>query len=260
MRNIVSIAYRDLKSYFVSPIAYFVIAIFLLITGYFFYAIIVNFVEMAFRANMQAQYYRTAPPKLNVNMMALRPLFHNISIIILFMLPLVTMKLFSEEKKQGTIELLVTSPVRQLEMILGKYFAAFGLLTAMLFPTILYMIFVFIYGNPQLTPILTGYIGLFLLGGSFIAIGMLISSLTENQIIAAAVSFGVFLLLWVVSWIAGLVSGNLMHILSYISVINHFDDFAKGVIDTKSVVFYLSFIVFGIYLTYRSIDSMRWRG
>ncbi|MFC1726246.1 ABC transporter permease subunit [candidate division KSB1 bacterium] len=260
MRRVTAVAYRELKSYFVSPIAYFVIAIFLLITGYFFYALLSNFVDYTFSSSAQAQYYRTAPPKVNVNMMVIRPLFHNISIVVIFMLPLITMKLFAEEKKQGTIELLLTSPITQLEIILGKYLAAFLLYSAMLLPTVLYMVMLFVYGNPQFTPVLTGYLGLLLLGGSFIAIGILISSLTENQIIAAAVSFGIFLLLWVLSWIAGMASGNLMEILSYVSIINHFDDFAKGVFDTKSLVFYLSFIIFGIYLTFRSIESMRWRG
>jgi len=259
VRNIIAITYRELRSYFISPIAYFVIAVFLLITGYFFYAMLSNFVDYAFRVNMQAQYYRQSPPPLNVNMMVIRPLFHNISIIIIFMLPLITMKLFAEEKKVGTFELLCTSPITQTEIILGKFFGGLGLFFAMLIPTALYMVFIFIYGNPQLAPILSGYLGLLFLGGSFIAIGMLISSMTENQIIAAAVSFGVFLLLWVLNWITGFASGNLMHILSYLSLLNHFDDFAKGVFDTKSCVFYLSFIIFGIYLTYRYLESVRWR-
>ncbi len=260
MRNFAAILEREVKSYFLSPLAYVVIFFFLAVSGIFFYLILSNFVEMSLRATMQAQMYRMMPPKLNVNMMAIRPMLHNMALFALFFLPLVTMKLYAEEKKTGTIELLMTSPVTDSQVMLGKYTAALVLYTVMLALTFVYMIFLFIYGNPELGPILSGYLGLFLLGGAYLAFGLFFSSLTENQIIAAASTFAFILLFWAIGWVSGFVSASVGRVLEYFSLIEHFDDFAKGVIDTKHIVFYLSFIFMGLFLTYISIQSARWRG
>ncbi|GBE28144.1 inner membrane transport permease YbhR [bacterium BMS3Bbin03] len=259
MRNYFAITNRELKSYFVSPIAYVVIALFVLITAIFFYLIISNFVQLSFRYTMQAQYYRMAPPKLNVNSMAIRPLLHNISLFALFWLPLLTMRLFAEEKKSGTIELLFTSPVKTIQMVLAKFTASSILFAVMLVLTFFYIISLFFFGNPELGPILSGYLGLLLIGMSYIAFGLFFSSITDNQIIAAVATFAFILFFWAIGWMSGFVSPGAGAFLEKLSLINHFDDFAKGVIDSGNVIYYLSFTFFGIFLTYISLESKKWR-
>jgi len=259
MSNVLAMFQKEMRTYFTSPIAYAVMVVFLVVSGYFFYGILSSFIDFAMRAAFQAQYYRMPMPKLNVNEMAIRPLFQNLSVILIFMLPMITMRLFSEEKKSGTIELLYTSPITKVQTILGKYMAALALYVIMIILTMVHQVFFFAYGNPELGPVITAYLGVLLLGGAFLSIGLLISSLTENQIIAAVVGFGVFLLLWAIGWLSNFVGPTLGKILSYLSIFEHFDDFAKGVIDTKDLVFYLSFTFFGLYLTYRSLESSRWR-
>lgn len=260
MKNFLAIFNREVKSYFSSPVAYVVIGLFLVIAGIFFYLIVSNFVQVCMRADMQAQYYRMAPPKLNVNMMAIRPIFHNISLFALFFLPLVTMRLFSDEKRTGTIELLMTSPVTNMQSILAKFAAGAFLYLLMLSFTFLYMILLFIYGNPETGPILVGYLGLFLLGLCYIAFGVFFSSLTDNQIIAAVSTVAFILFFWAIGWISGMVSASMGNVLSQFSLIEHFDDFAKGILDTKHIVYYLSFIFMGLFLSFISIESARWRG
>jgi ABC-2 type transport system permease protein len=181
-------------------------------------------------------------------------------VLILFLLPMVTMRTYSEEKRSGTIELLLTSPLKDVEIIGGKYLAALGMYGGLLAVTMLYMSIVFIWGNPAFLPVLSGYFGLLLMGGGFVAIGLFISSLTNNQMVAGVASFVVFLLLWIISWAADGASPWVSSLLHYLSITEHFDDFGKGAIDTKHVVFYLSFIALGLFLATKSVDSDRWRG
>ncbi len=260
MRNFMAILNREMKSYFSSPVAYVVTGLFLLIAGIFFYLIITNFVQYCMRADMQAQYYRMAPPKLNVNMMAIRPFFHNMSLFALFFLPFITMRLYSEEKKTGTIELLLTSPVTNLQSILGKFTASAVLYLIMLGLTFLYMVLLFIFGRPEIGQVLTGYLGLLLLGLSYLSFGVFFSTLTDNQIIAAVSTVTFILFFWAIGWVSGMVNPSWGETLSNFSLIEHFDDFAKGILDTKHVVYYLSFIFMGLFLSFVSIESARWRG
>ncbi|MBN1561261.1 ABC transporter permease [candidate division KSB1 bacterium] len=260
MRNFLAIYQREVKSYFSSPIAYVVIGLFLILAGIFFYLIISNFMQMCMRVDMMAQQYRMAPQKMNVNLMAIRPIMHNLSLFALFFLPLVTMRLYSDEKRTGTIELLMTSPVTNLQAILGKFFAAATLYLVMLGGTFLYIIFLFLYGNPEVGPIFTAYLGLLLLGLCYIAFGVFFSTLTDNQIIAAVSTFVFILFFWAIGWVSGFVSPSLGETLSSFSLIEHFDDFAKGVLDTKHIVYYISFIFMGLFLSFVSIESTRWRG
>ncbi|MDZ7371521.1 MAG: ABC transporter permease [candidate division KSB1 bacterium] len=260
MRNFAAIVNRELKSYFTSPVAYVVIGLFIALSGLFFYLIVSNFVQLCLRYDMQAQYYRMAPPNLNVNLMAIRPILHNMSLFALFFLPLVTMRLYSEEKRTGTIELLMTSPVTNTQAILGKFTAAALLYLVMLAGTALFVLFLFLYGKPEVGSVLTGYLGLFLLGLSYLSFGLFFSTLTDNQIIAAVSSFVFILFFWAIGWVSGFVSPSLGELLTNFSLIEHFDDFAKGVLDTKHIVFYLSFIFMGLFLSYVSIESSRWRG
>ncbi len=259
MRNVLAVFNKEMRSYFHSPIAYVVIGIFLLISGYFYYGLLAQFLEFSMRSMIQAQYYRQAPPIMNVNDYVVRPLFLNLSIIALFVMPAITMRLYSEEKKLGTIELLMTSPITIMQTILGKFLAALALFVVMIAPTLIYWGILEKYGAPEWGPIISGFVGLILFGATFVSFGLLLSAFTENQIIAAVSTFGLFLLLWVIDWLASYSEGLVSSILSYISLTRHFNDFAKGVIDSQHVVFYLSLVCLGLFLTYRTVESMRWR-
>jgi ABC-2 type transport system permease protein len=169
------------------------------------------------------------------------------------------MRLFSEEKKIGTEELLYTSPLSVIQIILGKYLASLVVLLAMLALTGFLSIFAFAHGNPELVPILCGYLGLFLMGAAFIAVGIFFSSLTENQIVSAILTFGALLLFWVLNWAAYSAAGIWKDALNYISFFQHFDDITRGIIDTTDIVYYLSFAFFGLFLTHSVIQSRRWR-
>ena len=256
MGNILAIAHKELRGYFASPIAWVILGLFALLFGYFFYAFLVLFV----RQSMQMGQMGMGQQTVNVNLYMIRPLLQNATVIMLFVLPMITMRTYSEEKRSGTMELLLTSPVTDLQIIVGKFLGAMALYVAMLLVTALYVSLLFFYGSPEWRPVLTGYLGLLLLGGCFVSVGLLVSSMTKNQIVAGMATFGVFLMLWVISWIADFSGPMTRTVVSYLSITEHFDDFAKGIIDTKHLVYYLSFITFGLFLTAKAVDSERWRG
>ena len=255
MRNIWTICNKEIKTYFTSPIAYVITFVFLFVTGFFFYSLILWFDSYS----MQAARYPEAIQQLNINQMVYSPLFHNISIILLFTIPLLTMRLFAEEKKRQTDELLFTSPLSVGQIILGKYFASLFVLVVMLLLTGILSIFTFAYGNPEFVPILNGYLGLFLMGAAFLAIGIFFSSVTESQVVAAMLTFGVLLLFWILNWAAGSASGMWGDVLDYLSFFQHFDDLTRGILDTTDLVYYLSLISLGLFLTHSVIQSRRWR-
>jgi ABC-2 type transport system permease protein len=233
MSNVLAIAHKELKSYFSSPIAYIAIGFWALLYGYFFVAILSFFV----RQSMQmSQFGMQGPQAMN------------------------TMRTYSEEKRSGTIELLLTSPLTDLQIVLGKFIGAMALYAVMLAVTLIHLALLFVYGNPEWKPILTAYLGLLLMGGCFISVGLLISSLTKNQIVAGMVTFAVFLLLWIITWIGSFSGPTMDKLTQYLSIIDHFDDFQKGVLDTTHLIYYVSFITFGLFLTAKSVDSERWRG
>jgi ABC-2 type transport system permease protein len=180
----------------------------------------------------------------------------------LFLLPAITMRTYSEEKRSGTIELLLTSPLTDTQIILGKFLGSMALYAAMLALTLIHIgiLFLFTDPNPDWRPIASAYLGLLLMGGCFISVGLLISSLTKNQVVAATATFVVFLMLWVINWIGSFVGPTAQAILSQLSLTDHFDDFARGVIDTKHLVYYVSFMALGLFLTAKSVDTERWRG
>jgi ABC-2 type transport system permease protein len=261
MKNVLAVLEKELRYYFVSPIAYVVLSVFLIISGYFFYNILTIFIERSMFASLQSQQFGGPPPSIDVPALVSRNFFGVLSTIILFMLPMITMATFADEKRRGTMELLMTSPITNLQVILGKFFASLFFFVVMLLPTLLYQIFILLYSSPRMAfgPIFSGYLGLLLLGGSLIALGIFISTLTENQIVAASVTFGAFLILWVIDLSARSGGTTMQEVLSYLSILNHFEDFSKGVIDTSSLVIYASFIFLGLFLTFRSIESLRWR-
>ena len=253
--NVLAIAHKEIKGYFASPIAYIVIGLYALMFGYFFYALLLYFD----RQSMQMAGVGGAQP-VNVNEQLIRPVFLNTTVIFLFILPMVTMRTYSEEKRSGTIELLLTAPLTDFQIIAGKFLGAMGLYAAMLAVTIPHIALLFWLGNPEWIPIVITYLGLLLMGGCFMSVGLFISSLTKNQIVAVMATFTVFLMLWVINWIGTFVGPTTQAVLSHLSLTEHFDDFAKGIIDTKHVIYYLSFMAFGLFLTAKSVDSERWRG
>jgi ABC-2 type transport system permease protein len=254
MNNILAIAHKELKSYFSTPIAYLVIGFFALLFGYFFYVMLVIFNQQSLQLG------GLEGGNVDINQQLIRPLFLNASVILLFVLPLITMRTYSEEKRSGTIELLLTSPVTDVEIILGKFLGAITLYAAMLAITVIHMALLFSYGNPELRVVVMGYLGLLLMGGCFISVGLLISSLTKNQIVSGMVTFAVFLLLWVINWPASFAGPTMQNVLNYLSITDHFDDFTKGILDTKHLVYYFSVMAFGLFLTARSVDTERWKG
>ena len=255
MNNILAIAHKELKSYFASPIAYVVIGLFALMFGFFYYTLLGIFIEQGMRM-MGLQ----GGPTQNVNDQMIRPLFLNASVLLLFVLPMITMRTYSEEKRSGTIELLLTAPLTDFQIIMGKFLGAMALYAAMLAVTLVQLGVLFAFGTPEWVPIATGYLGLLLMGGCFISVGLLISSFTRNQIVAVMATFAVFLLLWVINWAGPLTGPRTSAVLDYLSITSHLDDFTRGVVDTKHVVYYVSFIAFGLFLTARSVDTERWRG
>ena len=258
MRNILAIVERELRAYFSSPIAYVVLTIFVFLSGIFFRSILAQVMQMALVSQMQAQ--QLGPRPMDMPGIISRGFLSTMSVILLFIMPMLTMGLFSEEKKRGTIELLLTAPITDLQVVLGKFLAAGVFYAILLLSTWIPTGVLYLYGSPASGPILTAYLGLLLYGLTIIAIGLFISTLTENQIIAAVLSFGAIMVLWLVDVVAtNAESPTSKAVLSYLSILSHLDDFMKGVLSTSNVIFYLSLMLVALFLTYRSIDSLRWR-
>ena len=253
MRNVWTICRKELGSYFASPIAYILLALFAVIFGFFFWNMLGIFVIEGVEMQMRGQMF-----PMNLNEQIIRPLLSNVGVIGLFFIPMITMRLFAEEKRTGTIELLATSPIRDLEIIVGKWLAAMALYCCLLLFTAANFGFLFRYGNPDWKPLAMGYLGLLLQAGALLAIGTFISTLTRNQIIAGAATFGVELLLWVIGWVGEYETATWARVLSYMSVISHFESFARGVLDLKDAVFYITVIFLGLFFTARSMESLRW--
>jgi ABC-2 type transport system permease protein len=254
MRNVWIIFRKELRSYFVSPVAYLLLAMFAVIFGFFFWNILGFFIREGTEAMMSGQMF-----PMNLNERVIRPLLSNISVVGLFLIPMITMRLFAEEKRTGTIELLATSPVSDIQVILGKWSAAVVLYGGMLLLSAVNFVFLFKYGRPDWKPLAIGYLGLLLQAGALLALGTFISTLTKNQIIAGAVTFAVCLLLWILEWVTGFDTAAWARVMAYMSVITHFESFAKGLLDSKDVIFYVTLIFLGLFLTARSMESLRWR-
>jgi ABC-2 type transport system permease protein len=254
MRNVFTICGKEVRSYFASPVAYLLMALFGLVFGFFFYSATAYFVMQGMRQQMGG-----GGGAMSVNEFVIAPLLGNASVVGLFLIPLISMRLFAEEKRTGTIELLLTSPVRDWEIILGKWLGAMTMYLCVLSIAALNVALLFAYGKPDWRPILTGFLGLILQGGCVLAIGTFISTTTRNQIIAGAATFSICLLLWVLSWVSSYNEAGWARAVAYCSILTHFEPFSKGVIDTKDVVFYVSAIFLGLFMTARSLESLRWR-
>jgi ABC-2 type transport system permease protein len=247
---------KEMRSYFASPIAYVVFTIFLLLSGYFFYSILMYFSFIS----MQVAMNPAMASGLNVTDGILRPLFHDMSVILLLMMPLLTMRLFAEERKLQTLELLLTYPLRDGEVLLGKFLAATALYSLLLFSTAIYPSLLRLWSEVELYPLLIGYLGLLLLGMAFISLGLLFSSLTENQIVAAALAFGALLLFWIIGWAAALTEGDWGLFFRHLSILEHFGSFARGIFETKDLAYYVGFTGFFLFATLKSLETRRWKG
>jgi len=254
MRNVWTICRRELYSYFVSPIAWVLLAIFAFLSGVFTYIISAAFARQSLESQMSGQ---SMP--MNLNEQVIAPLFSNIAVIGLFLIPLISMRLFAEEKRQGTIELLITSPLHDLEIVMGKWLSAVLMYGALLVILLVDFSFLFIYGNPDWKPVVSGFIGVLLQGACLLAFGTFISTLTKNQIVAAAIGFALALVLWILNWTTSFGNSPVIQVLNYLSIVSHMDSFSRGVIDTKDLIYYVSMIFLGLFLTARSLESLRWR-
>jgi ABC-2 type transport system permease protein len=261
MRNILAIYRRELGSYFASPIAYIVIGVFLSITGLlFYYGIFSQIIQQVMQYRMQAQ-QQGQSGDIDIPSILIQQLMGFAATVSLFMIPMLTMGSYAEEKKRGTMEMLMTSPITELEIVLGKYFAGLTVFSIMMAPTIIYHLFIAKYSDPSFPwrIMWASYLGILLLGSVLIAIGTFISSLTENQIVAAVVTFAIALFLWIINSLTSNAGTAVGKILNYLSVIKHYQDFTSGMIDTTSLVFYVTLTILALFLTWLSLNSMRWR-
>jgi len=257
MRNVLTIIGKELRSYFVSPIAYVVLTGFLLLGGWFFFNLLSRF---SLLLTLYTQFQGgEAANRMNLNDYVLAPLMHNLSIVLVILIPMITMRAFAEEKKSGTYELLLTSPVRTGELVLGKFLASFLFVCIMIGLTGVYPVILLVFGNPEIGVMAAGYLGLLLLATAFVAVGLLASAFTENQIIAAVSGLVATLLLYIIGWPAETAGNVLGPLLRYLSVTEHFSEMVKGLIDTRGLVYFASLIALALFLTQRSVESLRWR-
>ena len=258
MRNIAEIYRREIKFYFTTPIAYVVMVIFSGVFGFIFFRNMTYYSQLSYQI-MQNPYLAQ---RVDLIMGIFSPVFGSISIILLMMLPPISMRLFAEEKKTGTIELLFTYPLKDAQIVMGKWIAAVSILVLMLALTLPGPFLAFGFAkNSEWGPVLSGYLGLFLMSLSFLSIGILISALSENQIVAVIISYGVLLGFWFLSWAVDPNSGKkIAEVLSEISIISHLSNFVKGIIDTKDIVYYVLLSFIAVFLTMRVLESKRWRG
>ncbi len=259
MRNIITIIRKEMNSYFRSPIAYLLLFLFAAATGGVFYLYIKTFMFQSLTQAQYAQMYEQQMPPMNINEMVIRPVLGWTGSICLFLAPMITMRLFAEERKTGTIELLLTSPVTDVQLVLGKFFASLMLFATMLSMTGLYFIVLFRYGNPDFLPLIPGYLGQLLLGGSFLSIGLMFSTMTRNQVVAGSLTFFFLIIFMLVQWSGDSVGGTWSQIAGYVSWTAHLENFSKGVIDLKDTIYYLSVIALGLFVSVRSLESIRWR-
>jgi ABC-2 type transport system permease protein len=235
--KVLAIMKRELQAYFFSPIAYIIFAAFMMIVGYLFWIVL-------------------ATSKLAT----LEPMLYNAAFILLLASPVLTMRLISEEKKSHTIELLLTSPITPAEIILGKFLACFVLYAVLILLTLQYPLILHHYApTMDWGPIISGYIGLLMLGAAFISVGVFASTLTENQIIAAMISFGALILFWIFGWAKHVFENMFGQALSNLSVFDRYSEFLRGILDSGNVIFFLVFTLSWLFLATRALESDRWR-
>jgi ABC-2 type transport system permease protein len=260
LRNVAAIVGKEWRHYFGSPIAWVALFVWTLLFGIFFYFSFTFFLEQSMRASQQGMEFGGGV-RISINEYLIRPIFHNMAVVALFIAPMLTMRLFAEEKRQGTIELLATSPVTDWQVVIGKFTAAALLYGLMILAGLVNVALIWAYASsrPEWKPVLTGALGLFLLGSCFLAMGTFVSTLTRNQIVAGILGFCLFLGMWTLGWADDPMGGPVAKVVGYLGVTTHLEDLVKGVVDLKDVVFYLTVVTFGLFLAHQSIQSQRWR-
>jgi ABC-2 type transport system permease protein len=257
MRNVFTIAGKEIRSYFSSPVAYVLLAAYLALAGYFFYALL-----LAFNQTLQIYSMMRNPEMLahfNLNQMVVVPLLHNLSVLLIFIVPAITMRMFPEEKRSGTYELLLTSPIRVGEIVVGKFLGGLALVLLMVLLSGLFGVLLLAYGNPEVPMMLTGYLGLALMATVFLAIGTLVSSFTDNVVVAYVGALFTLLVLYTIGWLGETLQGAAGALVRYASITEHFQQLTKGLIDTKDLVYFATVLAIGLFLTQRSVESVRWR-
>jgi len=255
MRNAWIIAKRDLGSFFNSPIFYVVTTVFLIIYSFIFFNIL-NFFSFQ---SLQANQLQGMGMNLSLNEMVIEPSLQNMSVILLMIIPVITMRSFADEKKMKTFRLLLSSPVPLREIVFGKFLACMIVVTVMVLISSYSVGFLFLLGSPEIGPIVTGYLGVILMAGCYVSVGVFASSLTDNQIVAAVLTFGFSLFMWVIGWGAQAAGATTGQVLQFLSIVDHMDRFLKGMVDTSDLVYFLSFILLSLFLCHRVLDSNRWR-
>lgn len=236
MRNVFYVAGKELRSYFVSPVAYIIVAFWLVITGLFFTA------------------------SATAGDASMRNVFGVIPILLLLISPALTMRLLAEESRTGTLELLLTAPVKDWSVVVGKFLGALGLFVAMMFLTVLYpLILVLFRGDPDWGPIASGYLGLLLLGMAFLSVGLLASSLTSNQILSAVIALAILLVLFIITVLTSNVPPNVAAVLAKLSIGDRYDPFTRGIVDLTDVVYFLTFTGAVIFMTIQIVEARRYR-
>jgi ABC-2 type transport system permease protein len=258
MRNLLTLTRKELSTYFRSPIAYVIIAIFLVVAGVIFSLRFSMFYQDSLAVSRNP--YMMQQYDLNVTQYVLEPMFYTLNFLSLLMLPMLTMRALSEEKKSGSIELLMTYPVRDIEVAASKFLACFIVYLCMVALTVVYPALTAKFASVEVSSLATGYAGLLLSGAAFISLGIFISSLTENQIIAVAGGYGLLLLFWLTGAAETLVPQPYNVVLTDLSIFDHMEDFARGVLNTHDLTYYLVFIGFFIFLTLRSLETAKWKG
>jgi ABC-2 type transport system permease protein len=258
MRSTLTIAGRELRSYFASPVAWVLMAAFLALGGYFFYALLTAFNQALMIYGMMRQ--PEMLERFNLNDMVIRPLLQNLSVLLIFIVPAITMRMFPEEKRAGTYELLLTSPVRIADIVFGKFLGGLVLVVAMVLLSGFFGLLLLVYGNPEVTLMLAGYGGLLLMAIAFLAIGTLVSSFTDNVVVAYIGALFALLVLYTIGWMGETVPLPwLQGVIRYLSITDHFQAIVGGVIDTKDLVYFATVVGVSLFLTHRSVESVRWR-
>jgi ABC-2 type transport system permease protein len=260
MRHIFAIARRELRSYFVSPIAYVALTAYALMSGYFFNSMVVYYVRQASLADRQVEQLGRSPLQLDVPTMILEQFFRNQgSFVLLLIVPLLTMGLLTDERRKGTLELLLTSPVRPIELTLGKFAGALTFFAVMCLTTVPYFCFLAQGGDWEPGVVAAGFLGLVLLAATQIAIGLFVSSLTENMLVSAICTYGVLVALNFIDTSASAAQSIWVDFIQFLSFFSHYSEFARGVVALADITYFAGFLTLGLFLTERSIEAVRFR-
>ncbi len=256
MRTIWAICKRELLAFFVSPIAYFVITGFTLLVGFFFFNHLSYFAQLVEMSAMISLRGRDLP---NLNQTVIEGVYQTMVVILVFLIPLLTMRTIAEEKKKGTFELLITSPVSVSQIVLGKFLSLAIVLIVMLSVNLIFPALLITYGDPEIPPIVSGFLGLVLCSLGFASIGMAVSSFTENQVVAGVVSMVTLLLIYVIQAPAESLGGTAAEVVRYLSPVDQLQDLLRGIVTLKSITYFVSLIVVGLFLSQRALEAYRWR-